>query len=38
MFGQASGTCILSWSRPWLKVSSSKAAAASAKRMVFKEP
>ena len=38
MFGQASGTCILSWSTPRVRVSSSKAAAASAKRIVLSEP
>src|ERR1700689_2297039 len=37
ILGQASGTCILSWFRPPFKVSSSKAAAASAKRITFSE-
>ena len=32
------GTCIFSWSTPRLRVSSSKAAAASAKRIVLSEP
>jgi hypothetical protein len=38
MFGQASGTCILSWSTPPVRVSSSNAAAASANRIVLSEP
>ncbi len=38
MFGQASGTCIFRESMPRLSVSSSNAAAASAKRITFSEP
>src|SRR5262249_43048005 len=38
MFGQASGTCTLSASTPRESVSSSNAAAASAKRITFSEP
>ena len=36
-FGHASGTCIFSWSRPCESVSSSNAAAASAKRIVLSD-
>src|SRR5262249_6122398 len=36
-FGHASGTCILSWSMPCERVSSSKAAAPSAKSTLFRE-
>src|SRR5437762_8421546 len=36
-FGQASGTCTLSWSTWWLSVSSSKAAAASENRITSSE-
>src|SRR5439155_6514451 len=35
--GQASGGCTLSWSTAWLRVSSSKAAAPSAKRIRLSE-